>query len=366
MKIKNLLSSLLCLILLNCSSDNDNSEPTENIFNGDIVVSSQAEVDQLEIYTKITGDLRIETVLSSTDIINLSVFNNLTEIGGDFILENNSGVMNTDNFSKVQSVGGSLELINNGIKNLNGFSSLENIGSNLTIRNNALENLNGFANLISIGGDFNIKQSQISSLQAFENVTSTLSGLIWLEMENLQSLNGLPKIGLTTESVVISQTKIQSLDQFADLQNIEGILEINNNDNLVSLNGFQNLNSIQGKLSLRGNDSLQNLDKINSLSILNGELDIFGNINLENINGLSSLNSVGGYIKIYYNDILSNLNGLSNIDSTGGRLEIESNIALKDFCGLNSLFNSGGTFFNIRLNAYNPTEQNFTNGNCSI
>ncbi|MFS4457523.1 hypothetical protein [Maribacter sp. 2304DJ31-5] len=88
MKIKTLLNLLFCLILLNCSSEDNNPEPTENIFNGDIIVNSQAEVDLLEIYTEITGDLRIETSLNSTDIINLSIFSDLTEIGGDFILEN--------------------------------------------------------------------------------------------------------------------------------------------------------------------------------------------------------------------------------------------------------------------------------------
>ena len=61
-------------------------------------------------------------------------------------------------------------------------------------------------------------------------------------------------------------------------------------------------------------------------------------------------------------DIITDLNGLTNINSNSSNLNIIDNSNLTDLCGIKTIANPG---FVISGNAYNPTSQNFIDGNCS-
>ena len=73
-------------------------------------------------------------------------------------------------------------------------------------------------------------------------------------------------------------------------------------------------------------------------------------------------------MRISNNILLTNLDGLENLIQIDYALHISSNIALTDFCGLENLFINGvgPSFYTVENNAYNPTQQDIIDGNCSL
>ncbi|SRX56041.1 hypothetical protein AEQU1_03067 [Aequorivita sp. CIP111184] len=63
---------------------------------------------------------------------------------------------------------------------------------------------------------------------------------------------------------------------------------------------------------------------------------------------------------------LTNLNDLSNLQSFGGVLTIWANETLTDFCGLTTAVLNMNKPLDITNNLYNPTLQDFINGDCSL
>lgn len=368
---------LLYFILIFSCSSNENNEPESAIFEGDIIIHSQNDIDALnnKRYTHITGDLKILTEYSFTEAIDLSIFNNLITVEGNLAIENNDIVTHLDNFKNLEFVGEQLSINNNPIKTLTGLSNLKHVGA-LNIQHNALTDLRGLENLEKIEGAFIINQSKIDNLNVFKNVTSTLRDFVWLEMESLTNLTGLPKIETQVKTIYLSNLKITNLDAFLNTEQVENLV-INNCDDLENLQGFQNIKSISGSLNIRACDKLKNLDDFSNLSLLLGQVDIYANINLENLNGLTNITTLNGYdsindkyfdgkIYIQYNDKLTDLSGIRNINTPLYQLVIYNNPMLSDFCPISDFVNIAENKFRIQLNAYNPTQQDFLDGNCSL
>ncbi|MEJ6791383.1 MAG: hypothetical protein QNK89_01220 [Lacinutrix sp.] len=128
MKNKTLLKFflLLCvtpLILISCKDDEDSSPtqegPTQKIFNGNVVLSSQAQVDDFahENYNIIDGDLLIGFQASSTqtsNITDLSELISITSIDGSLNISNNPILPNLEDLNSLNLARG-LEFRNNTI-----------------------------------------------------------------------------------------------------------------------------------------------------------------------------------------------------------------------------------------------------------
>ena len=83
------------------------------------------------------------------------------------------------------------------------------------------------------------------------------------------------------------------------------------------------------------------------------------------LEGLEKIITLTGEIAIGNNIKLANLDGLINVIGANS-LRITENATLKDFCGLNKLLTGSGFFGNLYINSngYNPTLQDFLDGNC--
>ena len=111
-------------------------------------------------------------------------------------------------------------------------------------------------------------------------------------------------------------------------------------------------------------NDINNLDALSSIKTIRN-LQIYDSPLLDDINGLSNLSKVNCSVSIRGNNLLTKLDVFSNITEIGCDLLIINNDNLTDFCGITTLVSNGVTEYGVYGNAFNPTEQDIIDGNCS-
>ena len=323
---KNIILLVIVLILLGCTKDNNNIE--ENIFDGDITLTTQDEVDKFgsNNYTEIIGTLYI----------------------GEGLLNRNTFIRNIDKLASLKAIT-KLEIKgNDNLTNINGLKNLTFV-EELKIRYNI--------SLVSIDGLMSLHPIYDGLLEILGN-------------SSLLDLKGLNKIQYVNDLKILSNG-IRNLEGLNNLTSAN-ILYIDNNEKITNLKELNKLTKVN-YLHIYGNDSLESLEGLNYLSIIgNRGLWIRQNFSLVNINGLENLIKIEGDLSIFENYKLENLDGIKNLTFVGGNLEIAYNTiepyenGLDDLCGLYSLINNNGLIgtYDIRENKYNPTRQDIKTGNC--
>ncbi|WP_250432362.1 hypothetical protein [Hanstruepera flava] len=255
--------SILCLVLLviSCSSDDDNSgeiiAPQPKVFEGDVVLSSQSEVDDFGTngYNVIDGFLFIgvnnpSSPDQTTDISDLSALLSISSVQYGVTVYNNPLLNNLEGLN-------SLTYINGGALKIDSNESLASI--------NALTGLVSFRSLEIVGNPM------------------------------LLNINGLEGVQSSRESIIISD-----------------------NQGLLNIDGLSGLRTVGGEfLFIADNESLTNIDGLSNLENVDRDIVISSNIELANLNGLSSLEHVGEDIYINFNDGLINFCGLENLFMDG-------------------------------------------------
>ncbi|WP_335974004.1 T9SS type A sorting domain-containing protein [Gaetbulibacter jejuensis] len=219
-----------------------------------------------------------------------------------------------------------------------------------------------------INGNLAIVSNEINDLSPLSSLT-TLTGFLDIHdnslITNLDGLSNMTSIG--GNIYIYSNAVLTNVDGLSGLNIINGLLRIDANPLLTSLNGLSNITDITGRLQINENAILTNFDGLNNLQTLGDDLKFVANPNLVNIEALSSVTSVGDDLFISNNDALENLNGLENITFISNDIKIQLNDNLEDFCSLQDYF-LGGTFsggYTVYGNAYNPTQQEMVDDNCS-
>ena len=203
----------------------------ENTYIGDIRLTTQAEVDTIRNtlgrYTAITGNL---TIGHSSNITHLDSLYFLTEIRGNFIIEDNDMLESIVGFDSLTKVGNNLEIKENSSLTHISLSALDTVGGNFHIQDNApLDTLGDYRSLRHIGGYFNIFSFKSSSLV--------------------------------------------DLGNFSMLENIGGYFELYRNENLVNVGNFPMLDRIGGYFSVNDNKILRSLydfPALTSIGVGNG------------------------------------------------------------------------------------------------
>jgi len=208
-----------------------------NIFPGDVVLSTQEEVNNFpEEFTQIGGNLLIGTTepLMSSDIESLAPLENLTNIGGYLHIQSNDNLLSLDGLQNITTLF-SGPLPDGGLSNT----------STLEINDNALTNIDGLSGLtdmgfetIEIGGNDNL--ISLSGLNTFfENNSDSPFSLRILSNDALTdlSLQSLTTIGFFT---IINNDSLQSLESFENVIS-GGVLILTDNIALNDFCGLQNL-----------------------------------------------------------------------------------------------------------------------------
>ncbi|NQY06142.1 MAG: hypothetical protein HRT68_08170 [Flavobacteriaceae bacterium] len=263
------------------------------------------------------------SIFSCDALTSVSISSNVTSIDR-FNLSTSDLVTSLNGFENVSSIN-RFEINNcDGLATLPNFSNLTTLGEVTIDGNDALTSLNGLNNLNTITGRLWVRGSAMTSLTDLSNLTSI--GSLHLESTNCSSLTGLENISTLT-----------------------GYLSLNNNPLITSLNPVANISpTTTTSLGIANMDGLTNLQGLEWVTSSNS-------INMSNNPNLISLDGLENVINCSSVNIGSNQWG-SNI----------GNQNLTDLCALTNLF-TNGIYSDVYIdnNAYNPTVQDFIDGNCS-
>ena len=352
--IKKIFKLLFLTAILGCSSDSNNEIQVCGIFEGTLVLRSQAQVNDFGKcnYTKITGSLVITDKDTNSLIEDLTPLSSLTSIEGEVIEIWKTAKLKTLNGLNNVFSNATLRIsLNDSLVNFDGLNNLEPSQVEL-VNNQSLDNINGLTlESNSIYGIYISNCPLISNLNGFTNIKTVHNGLEISGNSGLTNLSGLHNI----ESIGALRGPGVCCG---------GSLDIFSNSNLESIE-LNNLTSLFEGLTIMNNPSLLNLDGFSKLSTFTGEVEIENNIRLSSIDGLSSITK-SSHFEIN-NTAITNLDALSNLTTVGGRFYIFNNFNLTDFCGLQNLVNNGNVtgYFRIESNAYNPSQTHIVDGRCS-
>ena len=217
------------------------SEPCDtSICQGDVILSTQAEVDAFCGCTVIEGDLLIGVINSSqkSDINNLGPLNSLEKVDSivSIINTNLIDLTGLNQLKEAYTIG---IIQNDVLKSLHGLEQVEKIEETLSIaNNNNLEEINALSNLSEVGGQLNIQDNErltnIKSLSRIRKVITVIltnnASLVNLDgLENLDSIFGGPLTGGVTDLNIISNQSLQDISALENLKFVAGDLTILNN-----------------------------------------------------------------------------------------------------------------------------------------
>jgi hypothetical protein len=237
-------------------------EDPDVVFDGDVVVTSEAALAALDGIECLHGDLTLEL----TDLEQLSL-PGLLRVTGTMHVEANHALGRLQ-LGTLKTIDGDLVIRDNAVlTNLDGLPLLSTVGGDLSIGgelsfhgNATLSSIGGLATLEQVGGDLVIGNNpQLSSLNGFE-LSAVGGALRVLELPVLSSLAAL-------------QT----------LVDVGKDLELSDLDALANLAGLEALERVEGDLRIgsrepeEGNAALNSIEQLTALTRVDGELLIANN-----------------------------------------------------------------------------------------
>ena len=293
-------------------------------YEGDIILSSQAEVNEFTSNaTVILGTLTIgytDFSDSRSDITDLTSLSNVTHITGNLRIQQNEQLDNINDLYNLQSIGGYFRVtVNDQLTTLGNFSELQSIGGYFSVSNN---------DQLTTLGDFPELQSIRDFVAVFDNDRLTTFG----DFPELQSVGG---------NFGVSSTRLTKLGDFPALQTIGGYFSVESNDDeLATLGDFPALQSIRGFFNVNNNDQLRTLGDFSALQTIGEYFSVWQNSNLSSLGDFSVLQSIGGYFNVNNNDQLTTIGDFPELQTIGGYFSVwqNSNLStLGDFPELQSI-----------------------------
>ncbi|MAZ72698.1 MAG: hypothetical protein CMC70_06090 [Flavobacteriaceae bacterium] len=318
------------------------------VFKGYIELFTQDMVNEFgsNQYCEITGKLRIYSYGNTPHITDLSPLYSIKKVGSLTIDHN-------------------LELTS-----LDGLNIIDTPRL-VIIDNAALENIDALSTITTPITAMNISYNEeLQDLDGLSGLTQLDAEIIALELRDnpsLTNIDGLSNVTSIKGRVEISYNDLlQNLNGFENVVSLDGPLDINNNTSLTTINGFSNVERLEN-LKIIYNPELIIIDDLQSLRTVDKSISIFSNGPITSLSALSSLETVGESFLLLFSNDLQTLDGLENLVAVRS-IDIGSNELLSDFCALENLIANGTKLeeYFVQGNAYNPTQQDILDGNCSL
>lgn len=237
--------------------------------------------------------------------------------------------------------------------------------SSFTITNlSTLTSLDGLHNLRSSGTVHISETAKLENIEALSGITSQVMFLHILDNDNLTSLAGLENLPFAQQVEIKNNTSLLNLKGLEGLQEIHDLI-LSGNNAITSLDGL-NIKDAE-ELSIWQNPNLASISALTTLEHV-VILSIHENPELASLTGLENLKSIDGYFTIFDNNSLTHLDAFSNLEPGNlGAAIVASNRNLTDFCGIQHLLEAlDADSFSIMDNKYNPTAEDFENGDCKL
>ena len=365
--------------LMNLATVTINFTQLSTFYEGDITLSSQAEVNEFISNTAaILGNLTIgytllRDSLSSSNIADLTPLSNITHITGNLRIRQNGLLVNLTGLDSLQTIGGyfSVEEGNDTLTSLGNFPELQSIGGYFSVNNNAkLTTLGDFPNLQTIGeyfsvflnadlttlGDFSALQSiggyfsvnnnaKLTTLGDFPNLQTIgeyFSVFLNADLTTLGDFSALQSIG--GYFGVVFNSELIILGDFPALDSIGEYFRVSSNDKLTTIGDFPVLQSIGGYFSVSFDDQLTTLGDFPALDSIGEYFRVSSNDKLTTIGDFPVLQSIGGYFSVSFDDQLTTLGDFPALDSIGEYFRVSSNDKLTTIGDFPVLQSIGGYF----------------------
>ena len=325
----------------------------------DITLTTQSGVDTIRNTlggsTVVTGNLTITS--SRSGITNLDSLYFLTEIRGDWMIQNNSNLENIVGFDSLTNIGGSFLIEENpSLRKVHAFSALRKIGGDYQISNNAnLEVITGLPVLDTILGGFSILGD--ASVRGHTSLDSLG------DYSSLRHIGGNFRLDSNSFDLVF-------LGDFSMLETIGGRFQIHDNTRLRDTPQFPRLRSIGKNISISNNDSLRYLYEFPALTSVgadslrahrnNVSIVVEDNSQLEYCCVLTRFREGGGIIsgRTYVNNNFEGCNISDDEDETSCNLSVRLSVGDTLLLPYNSIDTTFTLYSNTRwrLRKLNPVD----------
>lgn len=161
--------------------------------------------------------------------------------------------------------------------------------------------------------------NDISRLTAIKEIKGDL--VIDSFVENLDNFDDLERVEGNLQ--IVSNSRLENVNGFNKLTYFENMI-IGVNVSLTEVKGFQNLRSTGGEVQISGNPLLKTITAFPVLETIGDQLFIFRNLELESMTSFNNLISIGEKLVIEENVKLLTINGFNNLETVGGDLRIGS------------------------------------------
>jgi len=396
--MKKLLLACVAMLAVACSSGDDstpvnNPDPVagcDNVFNGDVVLSTQEEVNAFAShgYCEITGSLTIQSLNTEHQILGIQQLSSLKKIGGSLIIRNNLLLPSLKGLDNVEEISTCVYVEDNtALTNFEGLAVLQKLGDPakfgfpidsgdplspeypgklIVRRNQGLKSLEGLGSVVNLNRLDIKNNTSLLNLKGLEHLNKVASVVDIANNVSLLTLQGLDNIQSATTVSLSGNASLVSIEALSNLSEINEF-GVSSHASLQNLKGLENLHKVN-KLTLFSNSGLTTLEGLQNLTNA-GNIMISSNSSLGSLHHLNNLQSIDGGtgstgFMIEYNPMLHSLEGLEGLTYVYGNFFIQHNAALTDFCAISALILSQQSY-SLFGNGYDPDSSDFIAGNCS-
>lgn len=358
---------------------------------GDVIITSQAEINALSGCTEIPGDLVIigtNIIDGDNTITDLSPLNDLTNITGDIEIGGLPEVTTLPTFESLTSINGDYRIYSMPL-----LTSLPNVPNQAILVGDIQFSLlpqvttlpPGLSNSVSTTGYINISNlSSITTIPSLNNLQTVGDYMSFtaLSIANLPNLENLTSVGSFFNGIGLSQiTQINlpalvTVGNALNIQNNAALTDINapllqtagqvliaGNTSMTQINGFPSLIEITSRLGIAAQNNITNVSAFSNLQTIG--FFLLQSTNLTNVDFLSNVTGMTTGFQIVVNADLTNLNGLNNVEIIEGlATDFGKTISISSCPSLTTLgtmdLTSNNHFTSISIQGL-PSPQNLTN-----
>ena len=270
--------------------------------------TSITDLSEMSGLVQMTGALDLRNNSSMTGI----GLNNLTELGGVYLvnlpaLTSLSGITNN-----IDSIGGVLLLDSVGLTHLNDLNGIEHINGNLSISHTGITSFAGINSLRTVHFIWLDNDSLLTTV-GLTNIEFTWGFLF----NNLPLLSSLGPLSHSLVYKNIGTFWFISLPQLTDLSGMDSVYQAANfylwfNPSLNSINGLEQLSGSIAGFSIWECDNLSSLAALSNVTeVNNGVLELRNLVGLNDVSGLDNITLLDNGLWITENPNLSSISNLN-------------------------------------------------------